>query len=242
MIISSYASLAITKKVFNLESSLSNKNTWVIIFVWFVPVIWFFLSLYFYYKFVKKNWGAFFVKFLLSFIVYFIFYLILSVIIALLLRSIVLPFQVSGSAMNPNFIDKEFVLINKLWSNYDRGDVVIFNTHIKWREYFIKRIIWLPWETLKIQSGAVFVKEAWSEKFIEIYEKYLMEWNSKTTFVMWDNWEKIYKIPENSYFVMWDNRNSSTDSRNCFSNCEFWDRTNYITKEDIIWATFFSKK
>lgn len=181
-------------------------------------------------------------KFLLSFIVYFLFYLIFSVIIVLWLRNIVLPFQVSGSAMNPNFIDKEFMFINRLWNNYDRWDVIVFNTHIKWKEYFIKRIIWLPWETLKIQSGSVFIRNIWSKEFAELDEKYLMKWNSKTTFVMWDNWEKIYQIPENSYFVMWDNRNSSTDSRSCFSNCQFWDRTNYITKEDIIWEAFFSKK
>ena len=50
-----------------------------------------------------------------------------------------------------------------------------------------------------------------------------------------------YKFDENSkdsYFVMWDNRNASTDSRACFSSCSFWWKSNFIVKKDIVWKVF----
>ncbi len=166
--------------------------------------------------------------------------LIIIIIIVLIVRTfLILPFQISWQSMYNSYYDREFIIVNRFsyltYKKPTRWDVIVFNTHIDWKEYFIKRIIGLPGETLKIQSGSVFVKAVWSDKFVELDEKYLMEWNYKATFVRWDDSEKTYQIPENSYFVMWDNRNASTDSRACFSSCEFSGKSNYILKKDIVW-------
>jgi len=169
--------------------------------------------------------------------------LVIIIIIVLFVRTfLILPFQISWQSMYNNYYDREFIIVDRFsyltYKKPARWDVIVFNTHIDWKEYFIKRIIGLPGETLKIQSGSVFVKAVWSNEFVELDEKYLMEWNYKATFVRWDSSEKIYEIPENSYFVMWDNRNASTDSRACFSSCDISWKSNFILKKDIVWKVF----
>lgn len=164
--------------------------------------------------------------------------LIIIIAIVLVVRTfLILPFQISGQSMYDSYYDREFIIVDRFsyltYKEPERWDVVVFNTHIDGKEYFIKRVIWLPWDTLKIQSWSVFVKTPWSEEFVELDEKYLMEWNYKATYVGWDDSENIYEVPEWSYFVMWDNRNASTDSRACFSSCSFGDKSNFIVKKDI---------
>jgi len=169
--------------------------------------------------------------------------LIFIIIIVLIIRTyIILPFQISWQSMYDSYYDREFIIVDRFSYNFlrepKRWDVIVFNTHIDGKEYFIKRIIWLPGEILKISSWSVFIKPVWGSGFVELDEKYLNETNYKATYVRWDSWEKIYKIPPNSYFVMWDNRNASTDSRTCFSSCEFSGKSNYIKREDIVWKVF----
>lgn len=169
--------------------------------------------------------------------------LITIVIIVVIVRTFfILPFQISGQSMYDSYYDKEFIIVNRFsYLTYDkpkRGDVIVFNTHIDGKEYFIKRIVWVPWDTLKIASWSVFVKSAWSSEFKELDEKYLSETNYKSTYVRWSTDEVIYEIPKDSYFVMWDNRNGSTDSRACFSTCELSWKSNFISKKDIVWKIF----
>lgn len=164
--------------------------------------------------------------------------LIIIIVIVLIVRTfLILPFQISGQSMYDSYYDREFIIVDRLsyltYSQPKRGDVIVFNTHIDGKEYFIKRVIGLPGETLKIQSGSVFVKAVGSEEFVELDETYLSDTNYKSTYVRGDDGENIYEVPEWGYFVLWDNRNASTDSRACFSSCEFSDKSNYIQKKDI---------
>lgn len=169
--------------------------------------------------------------------------LIIIVVVVLVIRNFfILPFQISWQSMYANYYDKEFIIVDRfsylVFKKPQRWDVIVFKTYIDDKEYFIKRIIWLPWETLKIASWSVFIKTILNNNFIELDEKYLMDVNYKSTYVKWTDKEFIFKIPENHYFVMWDNRLASTDSRNCFLSCDFWNRSNYINKKDIIWKVF----
>lgn len=116
-----------------------------------------------------------------------------------------------------------------------RGDVIVLKPHIdKSREYYIKRVIGLPGETVRIFDGKVFIKKVDAEDFVEINEPYLSLVNSGQTLVNDQRTEKIFEIPENSYWVMGDNRLNSSDSRNCFKNCNLPNSTHFLAREDIL--------
>lgn len=116
-----------------------------------------------------------------------------------------------------------------------RGDVIVLKPHIdKSREYYIKRVIGLPGETVRIFDGKVFIKKVDAEDFVEINEPYLSLVNSGQTLVDDQRTEKIFEIPENSYWVMGDNRLNSSDSRNCFDNCQAENASNFIERKNIV--------
>ena len=116
-----------------------------------------------------------------------------------------------------------------------RGDVIVLKPHTdKSREYYIKRVIGLPGETVRIFDGKVFIKKVDAEDFVEINEPYLSLVNSGQTLVDDQRTEKIFEIPENSYWVMGDNRLNSSDSRNCFDNCQAENASNFIERKNIV--------
>lgn len=172
--------------------------------------------------------------------------IIIILVIVLVMRTfLIMPFKINGQSMYESYYDKEFIIVDRLsyrdiplvWALQDveRGDVVVFAPWVsEERKYFIKRIIGLPGETLKLQWGKVYIQKVGADNFIEIDESaYLSDDNEGNTTVRWDKWEKLYKIPKDRYFVMGDNRNHSTDSRTCFQSCSV--RTNYIGSSEIIW-------
>jgi len=175
--------------------------------------------------------------------------LIIIVLIVVFIRTfLVMPFQINGASMSDSYYDREFIIVDrfsylsvpviKKW-NPNRWDVIVFRPHVdKIREFYIKRIIWLPWDTLKINDWRVYVLDKKSGDYRELIEWYLSDTNRNSTFVRWEQWETIYKVPKDSYFVMWDNRNWSTDSRACFQTCLLPWRTNFIVKSDIVWKVF----
>lgn len=121
-------------------------------------------------------------------------------------------------------------------SDPKRGDVVVITPHVdKNREYYIKRVIGLPGETIRFSSGRVFIKQSDSEEFTQLYEPYLSLANSGNTYLQdYIEWDQ-FRIPDNMYWIMGDNRNNSADSRSCFRNC-FWTEVtaHFIKRRDII--------
>jgi signal peptidase I len=145
--------------------------------------------------------------------------------------------------MYQSYYDGEFIIVDRFSYQFlhtpNRWDVIVFRPHVsKDKEYFLKRIIWLPWDKLKIEWGKVYVFSKVKNSFIELKEAYLSESNINATYVWSDKWSHIFEVPADSFFVMWDNRNHSTDSRACFSSCVFEWTTNYIKTSDIIWKIF----
>lgn len=175
--------------------------------------------------------------------------LIAIIIVVVIIRTYIMaPFQISWSSMESSYHDKEFIIVNKfsyahMLSAYvwhpSRWDVVIFRPHASnWKEYYIKRVIWMPWETIKFQDWEVYIKKIWSDKFIKLNEDYLSAINKWKTFLPFDVKETEFKIPENEYFLLWDNRNNSSDSRSCFLSCSIANSNHYIKRDDIIWSVF----
>ncbi len=135
------------------------------------------------------------------------FVIIAFVIVVPIRIFIAQPFIVSGSSMVPTFHNGEYLIIDEL-SYYlgdpVRGDVSIFHYPNNKKIYFIKRIIGLPGETVTIKNGKVTIINEENPNGFTLDEPYIKE-----TF----NTTSTYKLQQDEYFVMGDNRNFSSDSR-----------------------------
>jgi signal peptidase I len=120
------------------------------------------------------------------------------------------PFIVSGASMSPNFSSGDYLIVDEIsyrFATPQRGDVVIFNASFipgYENERFIKRVIGLPGETVKVANGQVeLIKDG---KVNVLDEKYLPR-DLKT----YGDTEVTLKADQ--YFVLGDNRAYSYDSR-----------------------------
>lgn len=114
---------------------------------------------------------------------------------------LVQPHRVRGESMVPNFADGELLLTEKVSyriSKPKRGDVIVFKAPKPQKVDFIKRLIGLPGETVGITDGTIFIN---GQKLEEPYETQKTEGVIEVT------------LDENQYFVLGDNRRSSSDSR-----------------------------
>ena len=101
-----------------------------------------------------------------------------------------------------------------------RGDVVVIKPHVdKTREHYIKRVIGMPGEIIRFESGSVSLQVADGTEFVTIYEPYLSASNSGHTYLPDYIEGNQFLIPTDTYWVMGDNRQNSADSRQCFQNC-----------------------
>ena len=144
------------------------------------------------------------------------FALIALVIVIPIRLFIAEPFVVSGTSMVPTFQNGDYLIVDKIsyeLGNPHRGDVVVFRYPKNPSQFFIKRVIGLPGETVDITNGQVeIVKDG---KTTVLDEKYLPA-DLKT--YIYDN-SGISPLPEevtlksDQYFVLGDNRGESLDSR-----------------------------
>lgn len=129
------------------------------------------------------------------------------VIVVLVRQFIVQPFFVKGASMEPEFLDGEYLVVDEIsyrFSDVERGQVVIFRYPKDPSQYFIKRVIGLPGETVVIDEGKVKIESG--EGDIELGEDYL-GYGVETFGNM------TIKLDEEQYFVLGDNRVASSDSR-----------------------------
>lgn len=127
---------------------------------------------------------------------------------------LVQPHQIRGVSMVPAFHDLEYILTDKIsyrFSSPQRGDVVVFQAPKDHELDFIKRVIGLPGEKLKIQNGSVYIYNSQNPDGIKLNEPYASDpYTSPGDFAK--DGETI-SIPKDEFFVMGDNRPRSSDSR-----------------------------
>jgi signal peptidase I len=119
------------------------------------------------------------------------------------------PFQVKGNSMKSTLHDGEYLLISKIpyrFSEPKMGDIIVFEYPNAPQYDYIKRIIALPGDTFEIKNNLVFVND---KQVNEVYLDKTVITKGKT--FLTEN-TKI-QIPSDNYFVMGDNREQSSDSR-----------------------------
>jgi len=132
--------------------------------------------------------------------------LIVVAAIAALIATLVLPvLQIAGTSMEPNLNDGDIVLLVKT-NDLETGDLCAFYYSNK---ILIKRVIATPGDYIWIESdGTVYLNgEPLDEPYVS--EKALGECDV----------DFPYQVPENSYFVMGDKRETSIDSRSSVIGC-----------------------
>jgi len=115
---------------------------------------------------------------------------------------LVQPFYVQGASMEPNFYQNEYLIIDEISYHFStpvRGEVIIFKNPKNTKEYFIKRVLGLPGETIEVRNGQVIVNGQ------EIKEPYIEKLSSQSY--------ESHTLSETEYFLMGDNRVNSYDSR-----------------------------
>lgn len=133
---------------------------------------------------------------------------LLSVLLAICFLAWACLVQVNGDSMVPSLSEKQIALVVRQ-TKIERFDVVVVKEQPKQpSKRVVKRIIGLPGDELSYQEDQLFINnQPVSEPFLDEIKKAL-EKDSLLT----ENIDKI-KIPENSYFILGDNRRISLDSR-----------------------------
>jgi len=122
---------------------------------------------------------------------------------------VVQPFYVKGASMEPNFYDYEYLIIDELSYRFNdpaRGEVIVLRDPRNTRQYFIKRIIGMPGETVEVKDGEIKINNEDFEKSKILDESFYLS-DIKT------GGDIKVKLEQNEYFILGDNRSASLDSR-----------------------------
>ena len=119
------------------------------------------------------------------------------------------PFIVSGASMEPTFDPHEYLVVDQVSYRLDapeRGDVIIFRYPLDPATFFIKRIVGLPFETVEVRGGMVFVSSLEGDERYALVEPYLASHHAQKD-------ARPVKLEAGEYYVLGDNRDASADSR-----------------------------
>ncbi len=122
------------------------------------------------------------------------------------------PFYVKGASMEPNFHDHEYLLIDEISYRFRepaRGEIVVFRYPRDQKEFFIKRIIGLPGETVELRDNAIYIYNDDNPEGFLLDELSYLSPEVKTVSLG----EDTIALGNDEYFLLGDNRSRSMDSR-----------------------------
>lgn len=139
----------------------------------------------------------------------------------LLITYVIQRTEVEGSSMEPTLSSGDNLFVDKISYRFrdpQRFDIIVFPFQYQEDTFYIKRIIGMPGETIQIdEEGTIYIDGE------ELEESYGAEVIRPETI---GRAQEPVTLAENEYFVMGDNRNNSSDSRN--------EMVGNIKREDII--------
>ena len=197
-----------------------------------------------------------------------------ALIIAGVIRTFAIePFKIPSGSMKPNLLVGDFLFVSK-WdygysrysfpfglppfkgkifeSNPERGDIIVFKLPGQENINYVKRLVGLPGETIKVVNGKIYLKTENSTDF-EVLDQIedgffyddqygkeiqqLIENEYRVLNITNDgplDYTPEYKIPKDKFFFMGDNRDNSSDSR-ILSGVGFVPKVNIVGKVWFIW-------
>ena len=127
---------------------------------------------------------------------------LLSLFLFLAINAVSARIRVDGYSMEPTLHSGEFVIVSKMsyfLNEPSRGDIVVFHFPRNPDQEYIKRIIGVAGDEITVRDGTVSVNNIpLDEAYIKAAPAYVGSWT----------------VPEDSLFVLGDNRNNSSDSHN----------------------------
>lgn len=129
--------------------------------------------------------------------------ILLAAVIWLAVNFATARYVVDGQSMEPNLHTGQFLIVSRLVYKFgapQRGDIIVFDFPGNPADDYVKRVIGLPGDTVTIQAGQIFINGN------RLDEPYLPDERMLPTQGRW-------VVPEESYFVLGDNRAHSSDSR-----------------------------
>jgi len=155
---------------------------------------------------------------------------VIAIILALIIRIfIVEAFKIPSGSMIPTLLVGDHLLVNKFMYRFTdpkRGDVIVFKYPDNPSRNFIKRIIAVGGDTVEIRDKVVYVN---NDPQDEPFTQHISPEILPARYSPRDNFGPV-TVPQNAYFMMGDNRDSSLDSR-------FW-KNRFATRQAIVGRAF----
>ncbi len=165
--------------------------------------------------------------------------IVIAVILALFIRTFFIQaFKIPSGSMRPTLQEGDKIMVNKLlygpkipFTNYRfpalreprRGDIIVFVYPEDPKKDFIKRLIATGGETVEISNGTIYIDGQPAEDSAELRNIYYYNRGR------YGQEGRAVVVPENNYYVLGDNSDSSRDSR-------YW---GFVPRDNIIGRAMF---
>lgn len=142
--------------------------------------------------------------------------IVLGLVVVMVIRIFFFTnYAVSGESMMPILHDQDKVIVSKIaytLGEIDRLDVLVF--HNDENEDYVKRVIGIPGDIITYENDQLYVnKEPVDEPFLNTHPAYVNPDENLTEDFTLESLTGNMRVPEDSYFVLGDNRRQSLDSR-----------------------------